>query len=104
MATDTQNYTAQVEHEPRHSALAEFSRDERKPAVLLLGALLLSALFFGIGLIVGRWTAGPPAATPANSPGTIPTASTTPAPSPQTGMSPAANTARETQSNTARRK
>jgi hypothetical protein len=102
MATDTQNYAAQVEQEPRHSALAEFSRDERKPAVLLLGALLLSSLFFGIGLLVGRWTMGP-AATPANSSGTNSTAST-PAPAPQTGISPAANTASENQSNAARRR
>ncbi|HUQ32768.1 MAG TPA: hypothetical protein VM095_11660 [Pyrinomonadaceae bacterium] len=102
MATDTQNYTAQVEQEPRHSALAEFGRDERKPAVLLLGALLLSAFFFGIGLLVGRWTVGP-AATPAISPGTTSTAST-PAPSPQTGISPAANKSSETQPNAARRK
>jgi hypothetical protein len=101
MATDTQNYAVQVEQEPRHSALAEFSRDERKPAVLLLGALLLSAFFFGIGLLVGRWTVGG-AATPAISSGTTSTAST-PAPSPQTGISPAANTASETQPNATRR-
>jgi hypothetical protein len=59
MATDTQKYASQIEQEPRHSALTEFSRDERRPAVLLLSALLLSALFFGIGLMVGRWTATP---------------------------------------------
>jgi hypothetical protein len=103
MATDTQKYATQVEREPRHSALAEFSRDERKPAVLLLGALLLSALFFGIGLIVGRWTAKPAATTTQTVPsGTIPEASTS-APVPQTRISPAANTSGETPSNAARR-
>jgi uncharacterized protein YhaN len=60
MATDTQKYESPVEQEPRHSAIAEFSRDERRPAVLLLSALLLSALFFGLGLMVGRWTAAQP--------------------------------------------
>jgi hypothetical protein len=57
MATDTQNYAG--EHETRHSALKEFSRDERRPAVLLLSALVIAALFFAIGLLVGRWTAQP---------------------------------------------
>ena len=59
MAIDTHKYADQIDYEARHSALAEFSRDERKPAVLLLSALLLSALFFGLGLLVGRWTAEP---------------------------------------------
>jgi hypothetical protein len=60
MATETQKYADQMErNEARHSALEEFSRDERRPAVLLLSALVLSVLFFGIGLIVGRWTAEP---------------------------------------------
>jgi SPOR domain len=57
MATDTHKYAVPAEQEPRHSALAEFSRDERRPAVLLLSALVLSALFFALGLMVGRWTA-----------------------------------------------
>lgn len=102
MATDTQKYGAQAEQEPHHSALAEFSRDERRPAVLLLSALLLSALFFGIGLMVGRWTAEPnstsnaaasqPAATPS-----------TPTPTPQPTTSPATNAASETLLTPARR-
>ena len=100
MATDTQKYADQIEQEARHSALAEFSRDERRPAVLLLSALLLSALFFGIGLMVGRWTAGPPI--PTASSGTSSTASTS-APSPQPTISPAANTAGENSSDSARR-
>ena len=44
------------EHEPKHSALEEFSRDERRPAVILLGLLALGALFFAIGILVGRFT------------------------------------------------
>ena len=67
MATDTHKYNAQGEQEPPHSALAEFSRDERRPAVLLLSALLLSALFFGLGLLVGRWTARPASTSKATS-------------------------------------
>jgi cell division septation protein DedD len=59
MATDTHKYTEQAEYESRHSALQEFSRDERRPAVLLLSALVIAALFFAIGIMVGRWTAEP---------------------------------------------
>jgi cytoskeletal protein RodZ len=59
MATDTPKYVSEAEREARHSALAEFSRDERRPAVLLLSALLIAVLFFAIGLLVGRWTAEP---------------------------------------------
>ena len=59
MATETHKYANQIESEPRHSALEEFSRDERRPAVLLLSALLLAVLFFAIGLLFGRWTAEP---------------------------------------------
>ena len=47
---------AQGEPEPRHSAFEEFSRDERRPAVLLLSALVIAAIFFAIGIMVGRWT------------------------------------------------
>lgn len=57
MATDTQKHP--VENEPHHSALAEFSRDERRPAVVLLVILLIAALFFALGIMVGRWTAQP---------------------------------------------
>jgi hypothetical protein len=71
MATDTQKYAEQMERETRHSALEEFSRDERRPAVLLLSGLVIAALFFAFGLLVGRWTARPeeasgPATTQAN--------------------------------------
>jgi hypothetical protein len=59
MATDTHNYTEQADYESRHSALKEFGRDERRPAVLLLSALVIAALFFAIGIMVGRWTAEP---------------------------------------------
>jgi hypothetical protein len=100
MATDTQKYSRQVEQEPRHSAIAEFSRDERRPAVLLLSALLLSALFFGIGLMVGRWTAQP-ATVPAVSP--APSHAASPTPSPQPATSQSANGAGATQPNAAHR-
>jgi hypothetical protein len=57
MATGTQKYVS--EREAHHSALAEFQRDERRPAVLLLTVLLVAALFFALGIMVGRWTAQP---------------------------------------------
>ena len=41
----------------RHSAFEEFRRDERRPAVLLLGALVIAALFFALGIMIGRWIA-----------------------------------------------
>jgi SPOR domain len=102
MATDTQKYTAQAEQEPHHSALAEFSRDERRPAVLLLSALLLSALFFGIGLLVGRWTAEPRSTSNAAASQPIAPVSTL-VPTPQPAASPATNAATETTPNAARR-
>ena len=46
----------------RHSALAEFQRDERRPAVMLLALLLVAAAFFALGIMVGRWTAADGAA------------------------------------------
>jgi septal ring-binding cell division protein DamX len=94
MATDTHKYGAQAEREPHHSALEEFSRDERRPAVLLLSALLLSALFFGIGLLVGRWTAEPNKAS-SGTPKQSATTASTPAPTPQPMISPASNVASE---------
>ena len=96
MATDTEKYDTQIEREPRHSALAEFSRDERRPAVLLLSALLLSALFFGLGLMVGRWTALPNSASQAASSAPTSTASTS-APASQPTTPPATNTAGDNQ-------
>ena len=59
MSTDSHKYINQVEQESRHSAFQEFSRDERRPAVLLLSGLVLAVLFFAIGLLFGRWTAEP---------------------------------------------
>jgi hypothetical protein len=61
MSTDSHKYINQVEQESRHSAFEEFSRDERRPAVLLLSGLALAVLFFAIGLLFGRWTAEPEA-------------------------------------------
>ncbi len=57
MSTDTDKYEAQTERDAPHSALEEFSRDERRPAVILLSALILAATFFAIGIMFGRWTA-----------------------------------------------
>lgn len=103
MATDTQKYASPVEEEPRHSALAEFGRDERRPAVLLLSALLLSALFFGIGLMVGRWTA-----TPETTREAVPSMTVTPpqtsTPQAQTATSPAANSPNEPATNASARR
>ncbi|HEX8845880.1 MAG TPA: hypothetical protein VF791_14605 [Pyrinomonadaceae bacterium] len=76
MAVDTHNYSEQLKREARHSALEEFSRDERRPAVLLLSALVLAVLFFAIGLLVGRWTATRDSSANAASP-----AAATPSPS-----------------------
>ena len=53
MATDSQSEA----HVARHSALEEFRRDERRPALLLLAMLLVAAAFFALGIMVGRWTA-----------------------------------------------
>lgn len=92
MATDTHNYTEQADYESRHSALREFSRDERRPAVLLLSALVIAAIFFAIGIMVGRWTAEPKKQADASS--NVATNSSTPsstsAPTLQT--TPSANT------------
>jgi hypothetical protein len=41
----------------RHSAFEEFRRDERRPAMLLLAALVIAALFFALGIMIGRWMA-----------------------------------------------
>ncbi len=101
MAIDTHKYADQIDYEARHSALAEFSRDERKPAVLLLSALLLSALFFGLGLLVGRWTAEPDAAAVAQS--SPPPVQAAAAPTTQPTASPAATASPTASPDAARR-
>lgn len=95
MAIDTQKYTEQAEYDSRHSALREFSRDERRPAVLLLSALVIAALFFAIGIMVGRWTAEPrmQLGVSSNSATNSSTASSTVAPTPQPTPSSNANLA-----------
>jgi septal ring-binding cell division protein DamX len=59
MSTDTHKYEGHEEPESRHSALEELYRDERRPALLLLTALVIAAIFFALGIMVGRWTALP---------------------------------------------
>jgi hypothetical protein len=57
MSTETEKYEVQPrDAETRHSALEEFARDERRPAVLLLGALIIAVIFFALGIIFDRWT------------------------------------------------
>ncbi|HVG34068.1 MAG TPA: SPOR domain-containing protein [Pyrinomonadaceae bacterium] len=65
MATDSDKYDEQLERESRHSALEELKRDERRPALILLSALLLAAIFFALGIMVGRWTTQTKTQTPA---------------------------------------
>lgn len=68
MSTDTEKYSAEDEIEARHSAFEEFNRDERRPALLLLSALAIAALFFALGIMVGRWTIESNAGSQSNSP------------------------------------
>jgi hypothetical protein len=105
MATDTQKYASEAEREARHSALAEFSRDERRPAVLLLSALVIAVLFFTIGLLVGRWTAAPDSTSKAASSGTATQSSTSSAavPSPQPSVTPSTNITTRTSPDVAHR-
>jgi hypothetical protein len=105
MATDTQKYASEAEREARHSALAEFSRDERRPAVLLLSALMIAVLFFAVGLLVGRWTALPDSQPPAASPGTATQSSTSSAaePTPQPTATASTNTTAENLPDSTRR-
>jgi hypothetical protein len=93
MSTDTEKYETTIEREARHSAFEEFSRDERRPAVMLLSALLLSAVFFAIGIMVGRWTVEPNSqpGIASSAPVQTPTPSN-PTPSPQLASAPAAAT------------
>jgi hypothetical protein len=85
MLPETDKYEAQVEHEAPHSAFEEFSRDERRPAVILLSALILAATFFAIGIIFGRWTAQPPAPQASTS---SKAAAQTPQPTPPSTIAP----------------
>ena len=79
MAIDNPDLNLPVEREPRHSALEEFQRDERRPAVMLLLMLVIAALFFALGIIIGRWMAesdvrrstGKPAATSPSPPSVL---------------------------------
>jgi hypothetical protein len=93
MSPETDKYEDQTGHEAPHSAFEEFSRDERRPAVILLSALILAATFFAIGIMFGRWTAKPPAPQATTTPSTAP-AQTPPA-------SPLATTAQQQSAATA---
>jgi hypothetical protein len=106
MATETTKHTAHTGTETRHSALEELYRDERRPAILLLGALLIAVLFFALGIMVGRWmstdNSARPSAQPVATPQPAPTNATLPAA--QTNQQPPnANAASNPQGNSARR-
>ena len=78
MATDTHKYEERTEQELPHSIFEEFNRDERRPAVLLLSALVIAAIFFAVGVMVGRWIgepAPPPTSAPEYAAGVSPAAS-----------------------------
>ncbi|HEY0320926.1 MAG TPA: hypothetical protein VGC66_08240 [Pyrinomonadaceae bacterium] len=98
MATETTKHTAQTEPEARHSALEELYRDERRPALLLLGGLVIAVLFFALGIMVGRWmntdNSSRPSATPASTPKPQPTTTIQGA---QTNAAPQAQTLLQTQ-------
>lgn len=87
MSTGTHKYEAPPE--PPHSAFEEFRRDERRPAVLLLSALLLAATFFGLGIIFGRWTSERGSQSNATTNQPIKTTSSSPASTPATPQSSA---------------
>lgn len=57
MSINSDNLRKRDEQAVRHSALEEFQRDERRPALMLLSMLVIAAIFFAIGILVGRWTA-----------------------------------------------
>ena len=99
MSTDSQKYSDEVEKEGRHSALEVFSRDERRPAVLLLGGLIIAAIFFALGIIFGRWTDKPkglPSDAPASQQGQKPVANR-PSPTPSQTAMPSASTSSPSQ-------
>ena len=56
MSEDKKTNDALHISEMPHNALSEFTHDERRPAVLLLSALVIAAIFFAIGIMVGRLT------------------------------------------------
>lgn len=90
MATDSDKYDEQFERESRHSALEELKRDERRPALILLSALLLAAIFFALGIMVGRWTTQTSTQTPAQTNAPPPPASNTAPPQQQLSNTQAA--------------
>jgi cytoskeletal protein RodZ len=101
MSADTQKYSEEYDREVRHSALEEFGRDERRPAVLLLGALVIAAIFFALGIMVGRWMNKPavPTSAPTSAPTnqqrqTIPVNRATTTPSPTPSPTPSTSTTR----------
>lgn len=103
MSTETQNPSDEQE-KVRHSAFEEFSRDERRPAVLLLAGLIIAAIFFALGILFGRWTEKQPRpaiTAPTNQQGAnvpvnrqIPTPSPSASPSLDTSPEPARRTTR----------
>jgi sporulation related protein len=82
MSSETEKYGVQAESEPRHSALEEFSRDERRPAVLLMAGLLIASVFFAIGIMVGRWSIRGPVGSRPSAASSGATTNATPTPSP----------------------
>lgn len=78
MAIETTKHAAQPEPQTRHSALEELYRDERRPALLLLGGLVIAVIFFALGIMVGRWMSADGGSRPGAAPASTPQA--TPAP------------------------
>jgi septal ring-binding cell division protein DamX len=103
MATETTKHAAQTEQEARHSALEELYRDERRPALLLLGGLIIAVLFFALGIMVGRWmntgNSSRPIAQPASTPSPAPTTTAQAAQvnAPTSSAAASSNTARDSE-------
>lgn len=76
MAIETTKPAAQTETQTHHSALEELYRDERRPALILLGGLVIAVIFFALGIMVGRWMStddnSKPGAVPASTPQATP--------------------------------